>query len=178
MKRPKIVFLKGGSNTGKSTAFRNLKKLRKNAQMNDWVFIDSTEFKSWFNYLEDKRELQKTSLFVLIKQIMKNKKNIILEEMSAKTTRKHVKNQIKKYNYQLITFEFVVDNVETAYLRDIKRIKSKEDRNQIKALGRRFISDSHKNHQMKLDKGCIFVNTTKLGKKQVVDFILTKLKLK
>jgi len=177
MKQPKIVFLKGGSNTGKSTAFRNLKKLRKSGKMKGWIFIDSTEFKSWFSYLEDKREVQKTSLFALIKQLMKHKKNIILEEMSAKTTIKHVKNYIKKYNYQLITFEFIVKNIKTAYLRDIKRVKNKEDRNQRKMLGENFILESHKIHQKKLDKNCIFVNTAKLGKRQVVEFILNKLKL-
>ena len=178
MEKPKIVFLKGGSNTGKSTAFRNLKKLREKGHMKNWVFIDSTEFKSWFNYLDDKKQVQKVSLFALIKQIMKSKKNIILEEMSATTAKKYIKNYIEKYNYQLITFEFILNNVETAYLRDIKRVKNKEDRNQRKVLGQTFIAENHKHHQMNLDKGSIFVNTAKLGKKQVVDFILKNLKLK
>jgi len=174
-KKPKIVFLKGGSNTGKSTAFRSLKKLRKEGQMNGWVFIDSSEFKSWFAYLDDKKEVQKESLFALMKQVMKYKKNIILEEMSAKTARKFIKNYVKKYNYELITFEFIVDTIETSHARDVKRVRDKEDKNQIKTLGKKFILDNHKHHKMNLDPGCIFVNTTKLGKRQVVNFILKNL---
>ena len=175
--KPKIVFLKGGSNTGKSTAFRKLKDLREKGTMAGWVFIDSTEFKSWFKSLGDKKEIQKIALFSLMKEIMNNGKNILLEEMSARTAKKYLAYQIKKYRYELITFEFVVDNAETSHKRDIQRVKNKEDKNQRKVLGKKFISENHERHRNNLDPGCIFVNPSKLGKKQVVDFILNELKL-
>ena len=174
----KIVFLKGGSNTGKSTAFRNLKKLKDKGLLDDWVLIDHTELKQWFKKVENKNEIQKLALFSIIKESMKKRKNILLEEMSAKTAKKYLKNYIGKYNYELITFEFIVDNVEISHLRDLQRVKNKEDKNQIKTLGKKFIEENHEMHRNKLDKGCIFINTSKLGKKQVVEFILKNLKLK
>jgi hypothetical protein len=175
MKKSKIVFLKGGGTTGKSTAFGNLRKLRKEGKMKGWVFINHPELKNWFAYLDDKRQLQKVSLFALVKQVMKTKKNIIIEEMSAKTARKYLKNQIQKYNYELITFEFVMDDLETAYKRDIGRIANK-DKHHKKVLGKKKIIQNHERHRQELDKGCIFVNTTKLSKRKVVEFILNNLK--
>lgn len=178
MEKPKIVFLKGGSNTGKSTAFRNLKKLKEKGLLDNWVLIDHTELKGWFNKVDNKRELQKIALFSIVKECMKQKKNILLEEMSQKTARKYLKNYIKKWGYELITFEFTVDNVNTSQLRDEQRVKNKEDRNQRKTLGQKFIAKNHEMHRNNLDKDCIFVNTSKLGKTQTVKFILKSLNLK
>jgi hemoglobin-like flavoprotein len=174
----KIVFLKGGSNTGKSTAFRNLKKLKEKGKLKNWVLIDHTELKDWFKKVENKNELQKLALFSVIKESMKQGKNILLEEMSKKTAKKYLKNYITKYKYELITFEFVVDNFEISYLRDLQRVRNKEDKNQRKTLGKKFIEENHKMHKNKLDRDCIFVNTTKLGKRQVVNLIVKKIGLK
>ena len=179
MEKAKIVFLKGGSNTGKSTTFRNLKKLKdKRGLLDNWVLIDHTELKEWFKKVENKRELQKEALFSVIKNCMKQKKSILLEEMSQKTARKYLKNYIKKLNYELITFEFIVDDVNTSQLRDEQRVKNKEDKNQRKRLKKEFIAQNHEMHRSNLDKDCIFVNTSKLGKIQTVNFILKNLNLK
>lgn len=176
MERSKIVFLKGGSNTGKSSAFRNLRKLK--GFLDNWVLIDHTELKEWFKKVDGKKELQKQALFSVIKDCMRQRKNIILEEMSQKTARKYLKNYIKKFDYELITFEFIVDDVQTSQLRDEQRVKNKEDKNQRKELKKQFIAQNHEMHRNNIDKDCIFVNTSKLGKIQTVDFILNNLNLK
>ncbi|MEA3329209.1 MAG: hypothetical protein U9Q06_00510 [Nanoarchaeota archaeon] len=178
METLKIVFLKGGSNTGKSTAFRNLKKLKEKGLLDNWVLIDHTELKGWFKKVDNKRELQKECLFSIIKDCMKQKKNILIEEMSQKTARKYLKNYVRKFGYELITFEFIVDNVKTSELRDLERVKNKEDRNQRKSLGQKFIAENHEMHRGNLDKDCIFVNTSKLGKIQTINFIIKSLNLK
>ena len=176
MMQPKLVLLKGGATTGKSTAFRNLKELRK-TKMKEWVFIDHPELKGFFHYLKDKRELQKKALFSLMKQVMKTKKNIILEEMSAKTVRKYTKYFLKKYNYKIITFEFRLGDIKTAYKRNVQRIKNKDSHHK-KTLSEKFVLDNHEYHKKTFEEGSIIINTTKLSKKQVVNFILNKLELK
>ncbi|MFO7711111.1 MAG: hypothetical protein R6V53_05090 [Candidatus Woesearchaeota archaeon] len=175
MEKPKIVFLKGGSNTGKSTAFRNMKKL---GLLYNWVLIDHTELKEWFKKVDNKKELQKQALFSVIKDCMNEKKNILLEEMSQKTARKYLKNYIRKLDYELITFEFIVDDFKTSQLRDEQRVKNKEDKNQRKRLTKEFIAQNHEMHRSNLDKDCIFINTSRLGKRQTVNFILKHLNLK
>ena len=71
----KIVFLKGEATSGKSTAFRNL---RKRKEMEGWVFLEHPELKSWFEGIPEKRDIQKKSLFALMKECMKFGKNIIV----------------------------------------------------------------------------------------------------
>ncbi len=45
-------------------------------------------------------------------------------------------------------------------------------------MGKRKIDELHQMHEERFDKSAILINTNKLGKKKVVEFILNKLKLK
>ena len=81
---PKIVILRGRPASGKSTAFAKLKKRK---EFDGWVLIDNCELKSWFNYLEENKEIKKKALFALMKEVMKKKKNI-LNQMDSEDTRK------------------------------------------------------------------------------------------
>ena len=92
---PKIVILRGRPASGKSTAFAKLKKRK---EFDGWVLIDNCELKSWFNYLEENKEIKKKALFALMKEVMKKKKNILLEEMSRKTIMKYIGNILLIYN--------------------------------------------------------------------------------
>jgi hypothetical protein len=171
-RRLKIVFLKGGATTGKSTAFKNLKKKK---GMEEWVFLDHPELKSWFERIKDFKEIRKEALFATMKPIMKSRKNIILEEMSGKTTKKYLKSFIKKYNYELLTFEFVLEDFDLAMERDITRVKNKT-RHHRRTLSRKIILDNHKHHKENLDENSIFINTKKLSPNQVINTIIKKLK--
>ena len=113
-----------------------------------------------------------------IKECMKNNKNILLEEMSANTTKKYLSKDIKKLGYELITFQFVVNNINTSHKRDLQRVKNKEDKNQRKVLGKKFIAENHEYHKKKIENDAIIINTSKLGKRQVADTILKNLGLK
>jgi len=173
-KKPKIVILRGGAGTGKSTAFENLKRLKKD-NLKEWVFIDHPSFKGFFNYLEDKNELQKKALWALMKELIKTKKNIILEEMSAKNIKKHLGYYLRKHNYKIIVLQFEVSNIDLSYKRIVQRVKRKEGIH-TKVYSKKFVLDTHEMHKKKFDSEGISINTTKLGKRQVVEFILNKIK--
>ena len=165
MKNPKLAILRGKPTSGKSTAWHNLKKKK---EMKDWLFVDHTNLKTTMG-----KELGKHSLFAVLKTVMPTKQNIIIEEMSEKTLKKHINYYIKKYNYKLITFQFEI-NIKTAYKRNIKRAKDKWH----PYIKKKKLEDYHKMHEERFDKNAFLVNCNKLGKKQVVDFILKKLRLK
>lgn len=170
----KIVLLKGGAATGKSTAFRGLREL-KEREFKEWVFIDHPELKSWFNYLEEKREIQKRGLFALMKEIMKRQKCILLEEMSAETINKYLRRHIIKYNYKIITFGFITDNINETYKRDVLRVKNKV-KHHSKTLDKKFIQKIREHHQNTFDKDTILINTSELNPKQVIKLICSKIR--
>jgi len=172
MKKPKFVVLRGRPTSGKSTAFDNLKKKK---ELSGWVFIDHPKIKSMFNGLPDKekKEIQKKALFGLVKEVMKNKKNIIMEETSRKNLEKNIGNYLKKYGYKVIIFQFTV-STKRAYNRDKTRVaNSKHSHNTSLDIKRLY-----KFHDERFDKNALLVDTNKLGKRKVVEFILEKLKWK
>jgi predicted kinase len=165
MKKPKIVILRGKPTSGKSTAWHNLKKRK---EMGDWLFVDHGTLKKNLG-----KELGKKSLFAVLKTVMPTKKNIIIEESSEKTLKKYISRQIKKYNYEIITFQFEV-SLKTAYKRNIQRAKDKWH----PLLTKKWIKHTHKIHEERFDKNAYLVDCNKLGKRQVINFILKKLELR
>jgi tRNA uridine 5-carbamoylmethylation protein Kti12 len=163
MKKSKMVILRGRPTSGKSTAYANLQK--KN-EMKDWLFVDHANLKEKLG-----RELGKKSLFSVLKTVMPSKKNIIIEEMSEETVRKHIGSYIKKYNYKIVVFQFTV-RTETAYKRDVKRAKAKWH----PFMGKKKIKEMHDMHDERFDKNAFLIDTNKFSKKKVVDFVLEKLK--
>ena len=163
---PKIALLRGGAASGKSTAFEGL---RKSGRLKGWAFIDHPWLKEGFKGMKDKRELQKKALFGLMKPLMKEKKNIILEEMSAQTVRKQVGYYVRKYGYTFVVFQFEV--ASGAFDRNLARVR-KGDKIHKKTMTRKFVDESHADHQRKVDREGIVVNTSEMGKKKVVGVIL------
>jgi predicted kinase len=162
MGKPRLVILRGKPTSGKSTAYANLKKGK---EMRGWLFVDHCFLKQNLG-----RELGKKSLFAILKVILPSKENIIIEEMSRETIMKYVGKYIKKYNYNIIVFQFEVSK-EIAYKRDIQRAKEKWH----PYMGKKKIDEMHKIHEERFDKSAILINTDKLGKRKVVEFILKRL---
>ena len=162
--KPKLVILRGNPAAGKSTAYANL---RKRNEMKDWLFVDHCAMKNWFG-----KDLGKKSLFAILKVVMPSQKNIIIEEMSRETIMKFLKSYIKRYNYKIIVFQFEVD-LKKAKKRDIQRVVDKKHY-QKKIL--KNIEEIHNMHNERFDYKGTIVDTNKLSKIQVVDFILDKLK--
>jgi predicted kinase len=163
MRKPKIVILRGRPTSGKSTAWNNLMKRK---EMKDWLFVDHANLKTRLG-----KDLGKESLFAILKIVMKTKKDIMVEETSRDTLLKFVSKEIKKYGYQIVVFQFTV-RTETAYKRDVRRAKD----NWHPFMGKKWIDETHKMHDDRFDKKGILVDTNKLGKRKVVEFILDKLK--
>ncbi len=164
MKKPRLVILRGKPTSGKSTAYANL---RKSKFMKDWLFVDHCAFKTELGKDEGKKKL-----FSELRKVMLSEKNIIIEEMSKESVMKYIPKEIKKYNYEIIVFQFTVDT-KTAYKRDVKRAKDKWH----PFMGKKWIDKLHKMHDERFDKEAILVDTDKLGKKQVVELILNNLNL-
>lgn len=167
----KLVILRGRPTSGKSTAFHNLKKSPK---MKGWIFIDFCAIKELLGETLDdqkRKEYGKRFLFSLLKEAIKTKHNILIEEMSRDTIMKCIGNWIKKFNYQIVIFQFII-STKTAYKRDIQRAKEKWH----PFMGKEWINEMHKYHDENFDSEGIVVDCDKLNKEKVVKFILEKLK--
>jgi tRNA uridine 5-carbamoylmethylation protein Kti12 len=161
--KPRLVILRGRPTSGKSTAWHTLKKKR---AMKNWNFIDNASLKNKLG-----KEPGKVALMEQLKIATRNKENILIEEMSEKTLKKYIRYYIKRYNYQIITFQFFV-STKTAYKRDIQRAKEKWH----PKMGKKWIVEMHELHDKRVDSKGILIDTDKLNKKQVVDIIIKKLK--
>lgn len=163
MKKPKLVILRGRPASGKSTAWHALKKKR---DLKSWKFIDHVSLKNKLG-----KEPGKQALMSELKEAMREKQNILIEEMSEKTLKKYIGYYLKKFNYKIITFQFFV-STKTAYKRDIQRAKEKWH----PKIGRKLIKEMHDLHDKRVDPKGVLVDTDKLNKKQVIDLIVKKIK--
>ena len=161
--KPRLVILRGKPAAGKSTAYA---ALRKHKKMKDWVFVDHCAFKTDLG-----KEGGKKKLFSELKKVVPSKKDIIIEEMSKESVMKGVGKEAKKYNYEIIVFQFEI-SLKKSKKRDVHRVLSK-------GHDRKFILDNiedlYKMHDERFDKEGILVDTDKLNKRQVVKFILKEL---
>jgi len=169
MKKSKIVILRGSPATGKTTALHNL---RKHKEMKNWIIIDFNKLKKQFEYLGDEKRKSygKQTLFSILKILMAQEVNIIFDEMSGEAIKKKFKYYLKKYNYNLIVFEFT-SSVNTAIKREAYRRKIKGKKPQGN-----WVKQTHKERIKLLEKGSITIDTTNLSEKQTVNFILKNIK--
>ena len=166
MTHPKLVLLKGKPTAGKSTAFRSLRydpRIKK-----EFIFVDHENLKTVMGKQEGKM-----ALFDILRDVMKNKPNIITEEMSGKTLMKYIGKEIKKYKYKIITFYFDV-SLEKAHKRSIQRAKTKWH----PLIEKQKMKELHEYHvqEHKEDINPILVDCNKLNKRQVTEFIIKKIK--
>lgn len=160
---PKLAILRGRPTAGKSTAYANL---RKSKEMKDWEFVDHCAMKT-----KHGREGGKKELFKELRRVMPYGKNVVIEEMSKEGVMKNISKEIKKYNYEIIVFQFTVDT-KTAYKRDVKRAED----GWHPFFGKEKINAFHKMHDERFDKGGILIDTNKLNKTQVLEKIIKELK--
>lgn len=170
MRKPIIAVLRGKPTSGKSTAFHTLKK---NKKMKTWIFVDHCAIKDMLENLpdEERKKLGKQILFFTMNKIMPLKKNILVEEISREAILKNLKKEIRKYKYEIKVFQFEV-SLSTAYKRNIMRAKQKWH----PLMSKKWLKEAHEKHQKSVDVDAILVDTNKLSKKQVVEFIVRKLK--
>jgi predicted kinase len=170
MENPILVILIGKPTALKTTAFHNLEK---DKRMKNFVFIDFSSIKNKFENLpdEERKKLGKQTLFKKLKEVMPSKRDILIEEMSKETINKYLEKEIKKYDYEIIVFQFEI-SLETAHKRNIKRAKEKWH----PLMTKEQLEELHKMHEERFDKNAILINIEKLNKKQVVDFIIKKLR--
>jgi len=161
MKR--IIVLRGKPTAGKSTAFFNLKKRK---EMRKFLFIDHCSLKNKLG-----KEQGKKALFEEIKNLLPTKKDIVIEEMSKETLRKNMGYYLRKYKYFIIVFQFEVSKLE-AYKRNIQRARERWH----PKMEKEWIDKMYALHEQRFDRKAILVDCDKLNKKQVVEFIIKKLK--
>ena len=172
VKNPRIVILRGKPTSGKSTAFQSL---RNNPKMKGWIFVDHPALKRWFEKVNTEQgigEVMKKSLYSALNELFITSKNIIMEETARETLLKYSGDKIKKYNYQIIIFQFEVD-LKNSKIRDVIRVSKKEGIH-TKVLGSR-LKTLHQMHNERFDPKAILIDTNKLNKKQVVNLILNKI---
>lgn len=169
----KLVIFRGEPASGKSTAFRALMKRK---EMKDWVFVDHPALKGVYSKSSPYRykEIAKYSLFAILRMLIEEKKNIVVEEMSRESIMKYLGNNIKKNKYEIFVFQFNVD-FKKSYKRDLMRVK-KGLVHHSKIIGKKRLKTLHKWHKDSFDKKGILVDCKKLNKKEVVELILKGLK--
>ncbi|MGK0208998.1 MAG: hypothetical protein ACI83O_000260 [Patescibacteria group bacterium] len=170
MVKPKLVIFRGKVACGKTTA---LYRLKKNKKFKDWIIIDNSLIKSQFENLGDdkRKEFGKIALFSILKSVMPKGLNILMDEMSEKLLRKSINHSIKKYKYDIVTFEFTA-SVESS-------IKREADRRKIRGLkprGAKWVEDMHKWHIERIDPNGIIVDCDLLDERAVEKFIIEELK--
>lgn len=157
---PKLVILRGKNAAGKTTAFRTLMKRK---EMKNWIFVDATAIKQKLG-----KGKGKVKMHVDIKRVLETGKNIMTEETSIKTVKKYIKD-FKGYETKVFQFHI---NLKTAIKREALRRKIKG----MPPRGAEWVKEMHKYHEERVDKDATHIKVDKLTKKQIVDFILKRLK--
>lgn len=101
MERPIVIILRGHAAGGKTTLYDALKK-----PLTDFMFIDHGAIKHALASLGDekKRSLAKEVLVFYMKQVMEQKFNVAIEEMSGDYIKKQLGTLINENHYQVFQF--------------------------------------------------------------------------
>ena len=165
MNKPTIVLIHGPMASGKSTVTNELDKLLKNYHFVDRAYIKNV----MLNKLEDRdlaKELSKKATFLIMKGLMKTKKNILLQEMRAPQIKRHFRKEIQKYSYRIKSF-YLECCLETAQKRDLQRQK--------RYVRPEVVAEMHKKHAYS-DKEDIIISTQTCSIKETVNKIVNELK--
>lgn len=115
MKKPKLILIHGPIATGKTTTCYSLRH-----KIKGYAFVDLEALKRMLKKSgkEDAKIIAKKAVAFLVEELMKLKKNIIVQERS----RKDLNKAIKKYgkNYKIYSF-FLKCNLKEAIRRDKER---------------------------------------------------------
>jgi thymidylate kinase len=167
-KKRKIVLISGISTAGKTTTSYNLAK-----KLPGWVFVDIWGIKSIFEPLglKDRADIisiSKKAVIMIVREVMrKMQKNIILQEAKGDFIRRHLRKDLKKYNYEVYSI-FLKVPFKHAVKRDIERDKS------TMGIGRDWTEERWNEKIRKLQDGNItlVIDTSENSQKKVVHLIL------
>ncbi len=166
--QPKLVILRGPKASGKSTAFEGLKKKK---MMRHWIFLDKTLVKSMFPPCEKRKELVNKSVIALIKLSLTTEKNIIVEEITGGKLSDELADDVKKHQYNMITFQFEV-SLENSY----KRNKVRRKKRGLIPRSLQELKASIEYHEKTKDPHGIVVDTNTLNPRKTAQFIARQLK--
>ena len=161
----KIITINGPMASGKSTISNKL-----NEKLKNYTFVDRAYIKDIIlGKLREKnpdlaRKISKETTFYIMKHLMKNKQNILVQELKSKSIKKHLKNELK--GYKIISI-YLDCSLKTAQKRDKTR-KTKYKRPLT-------VKEMHKKHAY-ADKGDIIISTEKNTIKQTINIILKEIK--
>jgi len=165
--KPTILIVHGPMAAGKSTITSQLEK-----ELDDFLFVDRAYIKNvMLSKLKDRelaKELSKKTVYLIMKGLMQQRKNIMLQEQRAPSVKKKLEKDIKKYRYRVISF-YLQCSVETAKKRDVKRQK--------RYVRPRRVELMHEKHGY-ADPGDILIDTEKNSIKQTVNIIKTYMRKK
>ena len=119
--KPKIILINGLIASGKSTLCSALIE-----KLNDFVFVDRAYIKETMLRRVKKndkplaRKLSKKAVYVIVKGLMKDRYNLLLQEFSLGSLKKHLAGYIEKYGYEVHGF-YLACSLEEAKKRDFER---------------------------------------------------------
>lgn len=167
MKKKKIVIIRGLVTAGKSTTSYELAKV-----LPKWIFIDVWKIKEMFEPLGLKnrnpmKEISKKVVTLIMKEVMRTLgTNIIVQESSQEFVKRHLKKELKKYNYTIYSFFLDID-FKNAIKRDTQREKP------TMHLDKTYTSeDEWKKSRVQPEKEDVVINTSKHNIEEVVKIIL------
>lgn len=116
---PNLIILHGPPAAGKSTLTNVLRE-----KLSTWPYVDRPNIKRGLKPLgrEEAKKLSKEMSYTILKELMKLKKNIIVQEVNPSSVKKKLRYYLKKYNYQIFAF-YIHCSVDEAIQRDKKRTK-------------------------------------------------------
>ncbi len=159
---PTIINIHGPMAAGKSTLTKLMRE-----HFKDYAYVDRPNLKKGLQPLGKPlaKALSKDAVYFVVKQLMKQGNNIILEEINPESLKKKLRYYFKKYNYTLHSF-YVQCSVEEAMKRDILRSnKNRSDR----------VKEIHA--QMKGPTQCdTLLNTEKMSVVECLKLILKQIK--
>jgi gluconate kinase len=171
--RNKIVVIRGKVTAGKSTTSYELARI-----LPKWIFVDPWNIKEMFEPLNLKdrtplRSISKKAMLTIIKEVMRQMQiNIIVQETSRSYLKKYLRDDLKKYNYEVHSFFLDVD-FEDAIKRDAQREKPTMD------IGKGVKNNEEwKKIKAQPEKGDVIINTSEMELKEVINFIMKTIKEK
>ena len=159
---PKLICIHGPMAVGKSTITEMLMK-----KLPNFSYVDRPNIKRGLKPAGRQNSLiiSKQATYFIIKELMKIKKDIIVEEINPTSIKKKLNKYIKKNKYKIYSF-YLLCSLNEAIKRDIKRSK-KSRKNRVKQIHKEFES---------INKEGIFINTEKLTANQTLKLILKEIK--
>jgi adenylylsulfate kinase-like enzyme len=165
MKKPTIVIFNGAMGSGKSTITGILKE-----KLPEYVFVDRAYIKDiMLKHIKKKnpelaRTLSRDVLFLIMDELIKNKHNILLQEIRASSIEKKFGKKLK--NYKIKSFYLHI-SLEESKLRDSIRQK--------RLIRPDIVEKTYKKYAF-ADEKDITINTQKNNIKKTVKIILDEIK--